>query len=110
MCRVILQGKAPRKIGADLLPQFHGSRIGCVVGLSLLQALDTRLADVPRGDKIRLAYRQRGDIGHAVQKDKKLTDTGGRHSGNAARDDPLIVDCYSRHQSRFPLSSISGAP
>ena len=50
------------------------------------------------------------DIGHAVQKVKKLTDTGGRHSGNAARDDPLIVDCYSRHQSRFPLSSISGAP
>jgi hypothetical protein len=47
--------------------------------------MDARVPDVPRGDKVRLAYPERYRVFHFLKDVEKLSYTGRRERFNAAR-------------------------
>ena len=56
--------------------QFHQAGIGRIEGMSLLQRIDTLLANMPGGIKIRLAHTQGDGIRHILDHIEELPDSG----------------------------------
>ena len=76
MHRIIFQLKAALQIMRDLLTQLLQTGIGRIKGPPLFQCVNTFIADMPRGIKVRLTNAKRNDIIHFTYNIKKLPDAG----------------------------------
>ena len=84
------------KTGAHVLgvlaAELRKASVGRILGAALLQGADTRVADVPGGDKIRLSNPQGDGIGHLLQDVKEFSDGGGGHVLDTPIQDSGIVN------------------
>src|SRR5207249_12040690 len=74
---------------ADRLAEFPQAEVGGVTGFAPFQRVYRRLANVPRGDKVRFAYPQRDHVRHRLHDVEKLTDARGWNITHLAGDEPL---------------------
>jgi hypothetical protein len=84
--RVILKPVAPLEVGRDGLTQLQCAVVGGVVGLTLLDGLDARLANVVRSDEIRLADAEGDDVLHGSRDVEEPADARWLDSSHALRE------------------------
>ena len=100
---VVVQVKAAAEIVGDLPPQLQHTGVGGVLGVAPLQGVDTRVPDVPGGDKVGLTDAQGDGVGHLLQDVEKLADARGLDILDALRNDLVVI-----HENTNSLSWGSG--
>ena len=83
---VVGDGEMLLDVGGDRPAKARRAEIGRIAGVSLFERIDRRLADVPRGDKIRLADPQRDDLLHRLDDLKEVADSRTGNGADMVRD------------------------
>ena len=70
---IVVQIEAAGEITRYLMAKLSGTAVGGIIGLSLLEAVDSSLTYMPRSDEIRLTYGQRDNVLHLAENIEKLS-------------------------------------
>ena len=89
--RVVRNVEEPADVARDRLAQRKQAEVRGVGRLAFFQRVDGGLADVPRGDEVRLADAQRDHAFAALHEFEEITDAGARNARDMPGDFGRIV-------------------